>query len=137
MLFRSLTFIATVGPAFHRGAKLVFVDSDATGNIDISLLEEALESLRVKLGSSRVGATLNDSKSTLLHGSWLHSLHRWHRSGEFLVSNGSRHHRRLGDVVGRRGAVLTGYVPEQKGFKDCVNTNCFFLTRIVDFEKDT
>ena len=61
----TLTFIATVGPAFHRGAKLVFVDSDATGNIDISLLEEALESLRVKLGSSRVGATLNDSKSTL------------------------------------------------------------------------
>ena len=41
----TLTFIATVGPAFHRGAKLVFVDSDATGNIDISLLEEALESL--------------------------------------------------------------------------------------------
>ena len=61
----TLTFIATVGPAFHRGAKLVFVDSDATGNIDVSLLEEALESLRVKLGSSRVGATLNDSKSTL------------------------------------------------------------------------
>ena len=44
----TLTFIATVGPAFHRGAKLVFVDSDATGNIDISLLEEALTSLRTK-----------------------------------------------------------------------------------------
>lgn len=43
----TLTFIATVGPAFHRGAKLVFVDSDATGNIDVSLLEEALKSLRV------------------------------------------------------------------------------------------
>ena len=42
----TLTFIATVGPAFHRGAKLVFVDSDATGNIDVSLLEEALTSLR-------------------------------------------------------------------------------------------
>ena len=41
----TLTFIASVGPAFHRGAKLVFVDSDATGNIDVSLLEEALESL--------------------------------------------------------------------------------------------
>ena len=41
----TLTFIATVGPAFHRGAKLVFVDSDATGNIDASLLEDALESL--------------------------------------------------------------------------------------------
>lgn len=68
----TLTFIATVGPAFHRGAKLVFVDSDATGNIDVALLEEALESLRVKLGSSsvelgssRVGATLRDSKLTL------------------------------------------------------------------------
>ena len=46
----TLTFIATVGPAFHRGAKLVFVDSDATGNIDVALLEEALESLWVKLG---------------------------------------------------------------------------------------
>jgi len=61
----TLTFIATVGPAYHRGAKLVFVDSDATGNIDVSLLEEALESLRVKLGSSKVGATLSDSKATL------------------------------------------------------------------------
>ena len=61
----TLTFVATVGPAFHRGAKLVFVDSDATGNIDVSLLEEALESLRVKLGSSRGRATLSDSKSTL------------------------------------------------------------------------
>lgn len=40
----TLTFIATVGPAFHRGAKLVFVDSDATGNIDVALLEEALKS---------------------------------------------------------------------------------------------
>lgn len=44
----TLTFIATVGPAFHRGAKLVFVDSDATGNIDVSLLEKALGSLRAK-----------------------------------------------------------------------------------------
>ena len=61
----TLTFIATVGPAFHRGAKLVFVDSDATGNIDVSLLEDALESLRVKVGSSRVGATLSDANPTL------------------------------------------------------------------------
>ena len=61
----TLTFVATVGPAFHRGAKLVFVDSDATGNIDVSLLEEALESLRVKLRSSRGRATLSDSKSAL------------------------------------------------------------------------
>ena len=44
----TLTFIATVGPAFHRGARLVFVDSDATGNIDVSLLEKALGSLRAK-----------------------------------------------------------------------------------------
>ena len=61
----TLTFIATVGPAFHRGARLVFVDSDATGNIDVSLLEDALESLRVKVGSSRVGATLSDANPTL------------------------------------------------------------------------
>lgn len=61
----TLTFIATVGPAFHRGAKLVFVDSDATGNIDASLLEDALESLRVKVESSRVGATLSDANPTL------------------------------------------------------------------------
>ena len=40
----TLTFVATVGPAFHRGAKLVFVDSDATGNIDVALLEKALKS---------------------------------------------------------------------------------------------
>ena len=38
----TLTFIATVGPAWHRGARLVFVDSDASGNIDVSLLAEAL-----------------------------------------------------------------------------------------------
>ncbi len=44
----TLTFIATVGPAYHRGAKLVFVDSDATGNIDVDLLEQALTSLRTK-----------------------------------------------------------------------------------------
>ena len=50
----TLTFIATVGPAFHRGAKLVFVDCDATGNIDTSLLEQALGSIRVELGSIRV-----------------------------------------------------------------------------------
>ena len=38
----TLTFIATVGPAWHRGARLVFVDSDEFGNIDVSLLAEAL-----------------------------------------------------------------------------------------------
>ena len=45
----TLTFIATVGPAFHRGAKLVFVDSDATGNIDVTLLEEALASTQLSI----------------------------------------------------------------------------------------
>ena len=50
----TLTFIATVGPAFHRGARLVFVDCDSTGNIDVALLEEALESYRVDVGSHRV-----------------------------------------------------------------------------------
>lgn len=37
----ALTFIATVGPAWHRGAKIVFIDSDATGNVDLGLLERA------------------------------------------------------------------------------------------------
>lgn len=38
----SLTFIATVGPAYHRGARIVFVDSDQTGNISLERLDEAL-----------------------------------------------------------------------------------------------
>lgn len=42
----TLTFVATIGPAWHRGARLVFVDSDATGNIDTELLAEALETER-------------------------------------------------------------------------------------------
>lgn len=42
----TLTFIATVGPAYHRGAKLAFVDCDETGNIDVALLGEALRSCR-------------------------------------------------------------------------------------------
>ena len=42
----SLTFLATVGPAAHRGAKIVFVDSDATtGTISIPLLEKALKAV--------------------------------------------------------------------------------------------
>ena len=45
VLAPTLTFIATVGPAFHRGARLVFVDCDATGCIDVRLLAEALASL--------------------------------------------------------------------------------------------
>ncbi len=44
-----LTFIATVGPAVHRGARPVFVDSDpATGTMDPGLLDEALSSCRAK-----------------------------------------------------------------------------------------
>ncbi len=39
----TLTFIATVGPAYHRGAKLVFIDSDETGNMDADLLVQALQ----------------------------------------------------------------------------------------------
>ena len=43
----SLTFMATVGPALMRGAKVVFVDSDpATGTISIPLLEQALADVR-------------------------------------------------------------------------------------------
>jgi dTDP-4-amino-4,6-dideoxygalactose transaminase len=41
----SLTFVATVGPAYHRGAKIVFVDTDPiTGTISIPLLRDALDS---------------------------------------------------------------------------------------------
>jgi len=39
----TLTFIASVGPAFHRGARLAFVDADpATGTISLPLLARAL-----------------------------------------------------------------------------------------------
>ncbi len=41
----TLTFVATVGPASHRRAKLVFVDSDRTGNIDLNLFEDALKAV--------------------------------------------------------------------------------------------
>ena len=73
----TLTFVATVGPAFHRGARLVFVDCDETGNIDVALLEEALESYRVDVGSHRVkvgpcrgyNQTLIDPNPTLIDSS--------------------------------------------------------------------
>lgn len=42
----SLTFIATVGPAYHRGARIVFVDSDETGNMSLERLDEALRAER-------------------------------------------------------------------------------------------
>ncbi len=43
----SLTFVATVGPAVHRGATPVFVDSDpATGLMSVPLLRKALRGTR-------------------------------------------------------------------------------------------
>lgn len=45
----SLTFIASVGPAVHRGATPVFVDSDrANGTMDPELLDKALDSAKAK-----------------------------------------------------------------------------------------
>jgi dTDP-4-amino-4,6-dideoxygalactose transaminase len=44
----SMTFIATVGPAYKRGGKIVFVDSDKTGNISVVDLEKALCSVQGK-----------------------------------------------------------------------------------------
>ncbi len=44
----TLTFIATVGPAVHRGATPVFVDADPdTGTLSIPLLEQALDEFAV------------------------------------------------------------------------------------------
>ena len=39
----TMTFVATVGPAWHRGAKLVFIDSIANGTIDPELLDAAMK----------------------------------------------------------------------------------------------
>ncbi|MBR1870894.1 MAG: aminotransferase class V-fold PLP-dependent enzyme [Kiritimatiellae bacterium] len=45
----TLTFIASVGPAVHRGARVVFVDSASdTGTMSPSLLEAALQKYRPK-----------------------------------------------------------------------------------------
>lgn len=41
----TLSFIATVSPAWHRGAKLVLVDSDSSGNMSVPLLAQALAAL--------------------------------------------------------------------------------------------
>lgn len=41
----TLSFIATVGSAWHRGAELALVDCDATGNLDVALLDRALAEL--------------------------------------------------------------------------------------------
>ncbi len=59
----TLTFIATVGPAWHRGAKLVFVDSDATGNIDVGLLEEALAGNAARRDAPLLGHPLRGQPS--------------------------------------------------------------------------
>ncbi len=48
----TLTFIATVGPAFHRGARTVFIDCDETGNMDVTLLGEALAELKRELAGA-------------------------------------------------------------------------------------
>ncbi len=51
----TLTFIATVGPACHRGAKPIFVDADAlTGTISLARLEEALKAVRRGRAKRRV-----------------------------------------------------------------------------------
>ena len=42
----TLTFVASVGPAFHRGAKLTFVDCDSQGLIQPQLLEQALKACK-------------------------------------------------------------------------------------------
>ena len=49
----TLTFVATVGPAHRRGAKLVFADCDATGNVDVGLLGEAVEAAVRARGAAR------------------------------------------------------------------------------------
>ena len=65
----SLTFIATVGPSFHRGAQLAFVDSCATGNVDMQLLEEALASTpgeKVFIGVDLYGRPLDYAAAATL-----------------------------------------------------------------------
>lgn len=39
----TLTFIATAGPFWHRGARIVFIDCDTMLNIDCDLLEQAVD----------------------------------------------------------------------------------------------
>lgn len=57
----TLTFIASVSSAYHRGAELVFVDCDATGNIDPALLEQALSDLAGKNRVMVIGVDLYGS----------------------------------------------------------------------------
>lgn len=46
----TLTFVATVGPAWHRGARLAFVDCDETGRVDLALLAKALRDAKRRRG---------------------------------------------------------------------------------------
>ena len=54
----TLTFIATVGPAWHRGAKPVFVDCDASGCVDLTLLAKALSDARRERRGTKSGGIL-------------------------------------------------------------------------------
>ncbi len=54
----TLTFIATVGPAYHRGAKLVFVDCDETSTIDCDFLELALDRVKDPAHTLVIGVDL-------------------------------------------------------------------------------
>ncbi|MCQ2393740.1 MAG: DegT/DnrJ/EryC1/StrS family aminotransferase [Kiritimatiellae bacterium] len=55
VLASTLTFIATVGPAWHRGAQPIFIDADPlTGTISLPLLERALRvATRSRKGTKR------------------------------------------------------------------------------------
>jgi dTDP-4-amino-4,6-dideoxygalactose transaminase len=54
----TLTFIATVGPAWHRGAKPVFVDCDERGCVDLALLGKALADARRERRGAKGGGIL-------------------------------------------------------------------------------
>ena len=61
----TLSFIATVSPAWHRGAKLVLVDSDSSGNMSVPLLAQALAAL---VRPSREPRKSSSSGSTSMAG---------------------------------------------------------------------
>ena len=54
----TLTFIATVGPAWHRGAEPVFVDCDERGCVDLDLLGKALSEVRRERRGTKSGGIL-------------------------------------------------------------------------------
>ena len=55
VLASTLTFIATVGPAWHRGAQPIFIDADPlTGTISLPLLEKALRAVARRRTPTRV-----------------------------------------------------------------------------------